>query len=382
MRKLQAPWKTMIASLIFTAALWTPSIAHAEDATQINDVTGGTVRILVKVDPATQNNGEMSILSAALDSDSSLAKVGWKYLDVDTANAAATMQMLQSTQGIVEVTPDYPLELAWEPNDPSYEQGSQWALEKIGANVAWEFSSGQAITVAVIDSGIDLSHPDLAGRIVAGYNFVDNNTDTTDQCGHGTHVAGIIAADANNEIGVAGVANQAVIMPIKVIGANCTGSYSRLMQGILYAVDHGVRVISITSGGGFDHSGLHDAIIYAESQGVLVAVAAGNRASDLPFYPGSYEEAFTVAGTDANDTQYDMSNFGKQIDISAPAVDILSTFWNADKGSTYATMSGTSMAAPHVAAVAALILAIDPKLPLSDLEKTLTGTATDLGAKG
>jgi subtilisin family serine protease len=171
-------------------------------------------------------------------------------------------------------------------------------------------------------------------------------------------------------------------MPIKVIGATCQGNYSRLMQGILFAVEHGVRIISITSGGSYDHTGLHDALIYARSQGVLVVVAAGNRGNALDFYPGSYEEAFTIAGTDNGDNQYTMSNFGQQIDIAAPAVGIYSTYYDTEDGSTYAYMTGTSMAAPHIAAVAALVLAIDPKMALSDLENALTSSAVDLGDEG
>ena len=379
MYTLQTPWKLFIAIVIFTVAASTPRIALAAGMTQ--ETPSDTVRILVKVDPAVQQDG-MSVLSVTANDDNPLGQVGWQIIEVNTADADSTLAALQATQGVLEVTPDYPLELAWTPNDPAIVRGEQWAIDKLGADVAWEFSVGQAITVAVIDSGIDLKHPDLENRIVPGYNFIDDNTDVADQCGHGTHVAGIIAAEANNTVGIAGVANQAVIMPIKVIGANCLGSYSRLMEGILYAVEQGVRIISITSGGGYDHNGLHDAITYARSQGVLVAVAAGNRGNDLPFYPGSYEESFTVAGTDIDDKQYGMSNYGEQIDIAAPATNIMSTYWSEAAGSSYSYMTGTSMAAPHVAAVAALILAIDPKLSLTDLENTLLSSATDLGSEG
>ena len=374
-------WKYLIPSLFFAVAISAPQLVNAASFAQMKEPAGDTVRLMVKVDPAQRDPEQISILSQAAP-DIQLDKVGWEIIEVSAAHAQAVIAELQETQGVVEITPDYPLELAWNPNDPSYGNGTQWSLDKIGAEIAWEFSSGEAITVAVIDSGIDHDHPDLAGRIVPGYNFVDKNSDTTDECGHGTHVAGIVAAETNNAIGVAGIAHQGVIMPIKVIGETCRGSYSRLMQGIIYAVDNGVRVISITSGGGYEHTGLHDALIYARSKGVLVVVAAGNHGDTDPFYPGSFEEAFTVSGTDPDDNKYDKSSFGEQIDISAPAVNILNTYWNKDEGSTYAYMNGTSMAAPHVAAVAALILAIDPKLPLTDLENALITSATDLGDEG
>lgn len=381
MVKPHISWKLLFASLLFALVTWSPRAAYASPLAQ-EEQTSGTVRLMVKFDPAAQSQNELSVLSTFPNTDDSLAKVGWQIIEVDATNAGDTIEQLQTVPGVVEVTPDYPLELTWNPNDPSYVEGYQWSLDKIGVDVAWEFSSGEAITVAVIDSGIDHNHPDLIGRIVPGYNFVDKNTDTSDPCGHGTHVAGIIAAQTGNGTGVAGIAHQAAIMPIKVIGATCHGSYSRLMQGIYYAVDQGVRIISITSGGGYNHTGLHDAIKYARSKGVLVAVSAGNTGTALPFYPGSYEESFTVAGTNQSDGQYANSTYGEQIDISAPAVSILSTYWDKDQGSTYAYLSGTSMAAPHVAAVAALVLAIDPKLSLEDLEHSLINSAADLGDAG
>ncbi len=340
------------------------------------------VRLMVKRDPSVQIGERMAALSIASAANSTLSQVGWEVIEVDASRAPALMAELQATQGIVEVTPDYPLELLWDPNDPSFIEGHQWSLDKIGANVAWEFSTGEEIVVAVLDSGIDPNHPDLVGRVVTGHNFFDDSTDTTDLCGHGTHVSGIIAGATNNAIGMASVAHQAKIMPLKVIDDECKGSYSRLMQAIIYAVDQDVRILSITSGGGFEHDGLHDAIKYAEDKGVLVVVAAGNRGDDLPFYPGSFAESFTTSGTDQNDNRYEKTNYGEQIDISAPATFIYSTYYNNTDGSTYAYMSGTSMAAPHVAAVAALILAVDPKLTLAELKNALIDSATDLGEPG
>ncbi|MCC6454002.1 MAG: S8 family serine peptidase [Caldilineaceae bacterium] len=382
MVKLVSAWKILLACLFFTLFIGAPRIAHAASFAQAEAPASERVRLMIKLDTATQNDTQIAIASTVATAESILPQIGWQVVEVDASEADATIAKLQATAGVLEVTPDYPLELAWSPDDPGYTEGTQWALDKIGADVAWEFSTGQTITVAVLDSGIDHKHPEFVGRVVPGYNFVDKNTDTTDLCGHGTHVAGIIAAEANNAVGVAGVAHQAAIMPLKVIGDNCMGSYSRLMQAITYAVDHGVRILSITSGGAYDHSGLHDALIYAREQGVLVVVAAGNRGNALPFYPGSFAESFTIAGTDQADQKYNNSNFGQQIDMSAPATNIYNTYYDKEKGSTYAYLTGTSMAAPHVAAVAALILAIDPKLSLADLENTLISSAADLGEAG
>jgi subtilisin family serine protease len=354
-------------------ALAAPTLIHTQDEQSI--------QILVKAVPGTVPFAGAADSTAATVTNNLLAPLGWQIVEVDADRAPALLAQLQADARIDQVALDYPLETTWSPNDPGLTDGNQWALQKLGSEIAWEFSSGTAVTVAVLDSGIDPNHPDLVGQTVTGYNFYDNTTATPDLCGHGTHVSGIIAATTNNSIGVAGVAPNAKIMPLKVIDDDCVGSYIRLMEAIVYATDHGVRVISITSGGGYYHAGLHEAIQYAERKGVLVVVSAGNRANDEPFYPGSYAESFTVAGTDRDDAQYDKSNFGDQIDISAPATSIYSTYFDNGQ-SVYAYMSGTSMSAPHVAGVAALILALDPTLSLSGLQTALLASTVDLGAPG
>lgn len=345
------------------------------NAANTQPATAAHVRLLVKQQPD-------SIFAAqALPSATTthMTPLGWDVVEVDADIAA---QLLAHAPQDGSITPDHPLELAWTPNDPALLNNWQWALPKLGAELAWEFSKGEEIIIAVADSGIDYTHPEFAGRIVEGYNFYDDTTNAYDGCGHGTHVAGIIAAAADNGIGIAGLAPQARIMPLKVIDDSCAGSYSRLMEAIVYAVDHGVRIISITSGGGFDHEGLHAAIQYARSQGVFVAVASGNRGNDEPFYPGSYAEAVTIAGTTATDEKFILGNFGQQVDFAAPAVGIYSTFRSENGEPGYTTYSGTSMATPYVAAVAALILAQEPTLPLATLEAKLRETVVDLGEPG
>lgn len=306
----------------------------------------------------------------------------WQIIEVDAENAGALLAELQNDPRVGAITIDYPLELTYSPNDPAYSDGTQWALQRIGSDIAWEFSRGQGITVAIVDSGIDATHPDLVGQLVDGYDFVTNSSAASDPCGHGTHVAGIVAAVADNGIGIAGVAPDARLMPVRVIGDACTGTYSRLIQGILYAVDQGAQVIVITSGATFNHAGLRDAIRYARSQNVLVVASAGNRGNENPFYPGSFEESFTVAGTDEGDGRYLNSTHGSQIDVSAPATSIYSTYSRPDTGPTYAYMTGTSMAAPLVGGIAALVLALDPNMSVADLETVLRQTTDDLGEPG
>ena len=359
-----------IVPLIVWLAVFAPTVwAAGPDA---------TVRLLIKRDPTAVTTA--GALPFAVGEDD--MGQGWTAVEVPAGQEAAALAQLQADATILEATPDYPLEVAASPDDPDFTAGSQWGLRQIGADLAWEFSQGAGIVVAVVDSGISPNHPDLVDQLVPGYNFVNDNTDTSDQCGHGTHVAGIVAAAGRNDIGGVGVAFGAKIMPVKVMTADCSGTYSRLMQGIAFAVEQGADVIVITSGGGFDHNGLHAAVQAARQRGVLVVVAAGNRGTDQPFYPGSYDEAYTVAGTTTGDYVFDKSTFGPQIDISAPATRIHSTYVSDTGEPTYAYMTGTSMAAPHVAGLAALVLSLDPELALVDLEATLNQTADDLGDPG
>jgi subtilisin family serine protease len=353
--------------------VWLTALAPAVSAAE------PTVRLLVKREPAAVTAAGVGLPLAVTADEVGL---GWTAVEVPAGQEAEALAQLQADPTILEATPDYPLELTFDPNDPNYADGKQWGLIQIGADLAWEFGKGDGVTVAVVDSGVSPNHPDLADRLIPGYNFIDDNADTSDGCGHGTHVAGIVAAAGENAVGGVGVAYRAKIMPVKVMAADCSGTYSRLMEGILYAVEQGADVIVITSGGGFDHSGLHEAVQTARERGVLVVVAAGNRGNDQPFYPGSYTEAFTVAGTSQGDVAYDKSTFGAQIDVSAPATRIYSTYVTETGEPAYTYMTGTSMAAPHVAGLAALALSLDPELTLADLEATLTQTADDLGEPG
>lgn len=379
---------TLLLTLLLTIALLSPDTAHA-NSQESTTSDNSTVRLLIKFDQTSDDayglgtTASIATANASITSfDSSLSTLGWNIIDVPADQAEQIASELQQLPGIVEVTPDYPLELTWEPTDPGYQQGRQWSLETIGTEIAWEFSMGTGVVVAVLDTGIDTNHPDLKNNIVPGYNFVDDNTDVSDQCGHGTHVAGVIAAEANNDNGGIGIAHEAKIMPIKVIGETCRGSHSALMKGIKYAADQGVRILVITSGSTYRHTGVRDAILYAREKGALVVVSAGNTGKEEEFYPGSFEESFTVAGTAPGDTRFEASTFGSQIDISAPATNIYGPFWSKDEGSIYANAQGTSMAAPHVAAVAALVLSLEPELTVEELENRLISTATDLGDEG
>jgi type VII secretion-associated serine protease mycosin len=263
----------------------------------------------------------------------------------------------------------------------------QWDLDKISTPAAWESSTGSDVVVAVVDTGVDGSHPDLAGQLLPGLDAI---TDTTggddDGNGHGTHVAGTVAAVAGNGEGVAGFAPDAKILPIKVLGADGSGYVSDTAQGIVWAADNGAHVINLSLGSSNPSTAEEAAVAYAVNRGVTVVAAAGNeREEGSPTsYPAAYEGVIAVAATDPGDDVAEYSNQGAYVDVAAPGSGIFSTYpIDLPEGSSgYNALSGTSMAAPHVAAAAALIKSVQPDLTPDDIQQVLQSSAVDLGGEG
>ena len=238
------------------------------------------------------------------------------------------------------------------PNDSYFDK--QWALAKIQAPEAWQVISGsQDVLIAILDTGIDQSHEDLEGKVVAEVNFTDSPT-ADDIHGHGTHIAGIIAANSNNGIGIAGVAPDAQLMNVKVADDKGKCQPSVVTQGIIWAVNNGASVINISIEIREASPELEDAINYAWSQGVIIIAAAGNDGSQSPIYPAYYENSIAVAATRQNDTLAPLSNYGDWVNIAAPGFNIYSTL--PDDGYGYKT--GTSFAAPYVSGLAALLFSV------------------------
>lgn len=249
------------------------------------------------------------------------------------------------------IEPDHIATVGKTPDDTDFNQ--QWGLNKIQALQAWEATySDSSIKIAILDSGIDSSHPDLSSKIVAENNFTDSPS-LADVYGHGTHVAGIAAAVTNNSAGIAGVACEASLMNVKVLGDDGFGPYSWIAQGIIWAADNGANVINMSMGGHIGSAALEQAINYAWEKGVVVAVAAGNNGSSEPSYPAFYEKVIAVAATDPDDCLCPFSNYGDWVDVAAPGSTI-STL----PGDKYGVMNGTSIAAPFVSGLAGLALAV------------------------
>jgi len=284
---------------------------------------------------------------------------------------------IKSNGAVRYVEPDMKAYATFVPNDPYW--SDQWGPQKIHADKAWDSTIGNSsVLVAVIDTGIDYTHPELSERYVPlGYDWVNDDNDPFDDNGHGTHVAGIIAATINNSIGIAGLA-QVNIMAEKCLTRDGWGYYSWVAQAIKDAADKGADIISMSLSGYYDNELLHDAVKYAYDRGVLIIAAAGNDDSSMKVYPAGYEEVIAVAATGKNDEKAPFSNYGKWIELSAPGVDIISTWPH----NSYVSASGTSMACPHVTGVAALIMSRFQNQSRDWVRLWLRYSADDLGASG
>jgi subtilisin family serine protease len=272
---------------------------------------------------------------------------------------------------------DYYAHTAAVPNDPSY--GSQWHLPRIQTPQAWNVTTGTAsIVVAVVDTGVYAVHPDLASKITPGWNFVASNADTTDVLGHGTAVAGVVAAASNNSIGVTGVSWASRIMPLVVVDEYDRAAYSHIAAAIQYAADHGARVINVSIGGSSPSATLQNAVDYAWNKGSMVFASAMNEAVSSPYYPAACNRAIAVSATDSGDRLASFSNYGNWITLAAPGSAILSTV----NGGGYGYWFGTSFASPIAAGVAALCLAVNPTLTNPEVVSMLQQSADDLGSGG
>ena len=250
-----------------------------------------------------------------------------------------------------------------------------WGVSRIGADKVWGTGSGTGVKIAVIDTGVQKDHPDLVSNLIAGYDFVNNDSDANDDNGHGTHVAGIATATLN-QAGVVGVSNTSKILPIKVLNNQGYGYLSDVAKGIYFAADNGARVINLSLGSTTDSLILKDAVNYASNKGVLIVAAAGNDSGAPCSYPASYSNVICVVATDSRNMLASFSNIGGE--LAAPGVYNYSTYI----GSSYRYLSGTSMASPHVAGASALLFSICPTCTSTQIRELLRTSAVDLGEVG
>jgi len=303
---------------------------------------------------------------------------------------------------VVYAEPDYIAYIAITPNDILFKY--QYSLYNSGESIdipgsprgkaradikateGWEETRGEEnVIIAIIDTGVDLEHPDLESKIYSsGYDFANDDDDATDDNGHGTQVAGIAAAETNNTEGIAGVAWNCKILPLKAMDENGEGYYDWIIQAIIWAVENGADVINLSAGGEEESIALEEAVRYAFQKDVVVVCAGGNDTGPV-LYPAAYDDyCMAVAATDYNDNRTGWSNFGPEIDVAAPGEWIISCvptwFWVPDSPFPYDYGSGTSMSTPHVSGLAALLKSLKPWLTNSEIMSIIKYTADDVNS--
>ena len=367
----------IIASLVLAVALIHPQAAIAQSAAPAKKPDYAPDQVIVKFKKGTS----VSAMKATHQAKkakllSRNAKLGFDVVKVEGKSVAQTILEYKRNPDVEYVEPNYIYTIQWTPNDTHFSK-KQWGPKKIKVPSAWDVTRGKSSTwIAIIDTGVQYDHPDLSGKVVKGYDFVDDDWDPYDENGHGTHCAGIAAAVTNNSRGIAGMAPNATIYAVRVLDDSGAGTLDDVVNGIIHAVDKGADVINLSLASSFGATSLKEAIDYAWKKGVVVVAAAGNNGTFFPSYPAYYSNAIAVAATDSDDTKPYWSNYGSWVDVAAPGVDILSTITDSD----YAELSGTSMAAPHVAGLAALLHAQGRSA--SEIRKAIENTADPISGTG
>ncbi len=390
-RRLNAMWTVttvvcIVTTLVATPLLWgrEPAVAGTQAGKRLliawEEGKAGMERLVSQI----QQDARLMGLANAVPGVAEKIREGrWPAPHVQSISLPAgqtleaAKEAIRALPGVRYVEEDARVSTGDVSRDPYFSE--QWHLQRIGAVRAWDASQGSpSVKVAVVDSGVDAAHPELSGRVLGGYDFVDDDGKACDGNGHGTHVAGVIAASGDNGVGVAGVAWRTSILPVRVLDESGSGYYSDVIEGIRYAADQGADVINLSLGGSAGSQALQDAVDYAHAKGSILVAAAGNDGQDTLSYPAACRNTISVGASDRDDLPASFSNRGGDLDLLAPGISIYSTYPN----SGYVKMRGTSMATPQVSGALALLLSVRPGLSPEDAEKALTSNAVDLGPRG
>lgn len=355
---------------------------------------------IVKFKDARSSKSILSSFGAKKVSE--ISRTGMQLIKVDESKAKTIFNSLKDNRYVEWVEPNRVITVDYIdaqpyratrtdgadfPNDPMFSE--QYAHQVSNSVEGWKISQGSAdVTVAIVDTGVDGRHPEFKGKLVQGYDVYNkDNADSAykDPQGHGTHCAGIAAATANNEIGVAGFAPNVKIQSVRVLDDNGYGSYAGVAEGMVWAAENGAKVMSMSLGGPSSSNAIEEAIKIALKNDVLPIAAMGNSGNEKPSYPAAVKGVMAVAATDSSDKRAYFSQYGSHNAISAPGVKILSTFpmeKSGMPGIEYGSISGTSMATPGVAGVAALVRSKFPNLKADQVRSKIEKSADDLGEAG
>lgn len=374
---LRRPMSVLLATVLLLVAVMPAAAAPPVRASDVA-APGGRLIVMWR-DPAPHR---ISVAGVARVASSGSRR---SVVVADPGKAGTVARTLRNDPRVLAVVPDahvtatdWPIDAP--PDDPEY--GNQPDLEQVHVPETWPTTTGDpGIVIAVIDTGVDLTHPDLAGvTTVAPRNEIWNTTDVTDDVGHGTHVAGTIFARTDNARGIAGIAPTSTLMPIKVLDETGSGEMSDVLDAVDWARTHGADIINLSLGGTLTPDQVafvQPTFSTARSAGILVVAASGNSGSGMVEYPAALQGVVSVGAVDGSDAFADFSTFNRGVDLTAPGVNTISTV-----PGNYDRMSGTSMATPHVSGGAALVWSARPLLNVAELEAVLRTSAKDLGDPG
>jgi len=388
----------LLAAFLLTASISSAFDLESASISELKDLQYAPDQILVTFNDGVSDT-EIAQVHKSLGALSARESYG-KFYHLVTVREGTVEEMIRAYSQIPSVKhaePDYFRFINFTPNDELY--SNQWNFPQINLPSAWDRSTGSGVTAAVVDTGVNPNGDDgFDNRLLQGYNFVKNTNNPTDDNGHGTHVAGTIGEETNNSTGCAGVAFNASILPVKVLNRRGVGYSSNINDGIRWAADHGADVINLSLGSSTSSQAEEDAINYAYNKGVVICAASGNDGADTVGYPAAYENCIAVGATryDKNIAPY--SNTGVALDVVAPGGDI-SVDQNNDGNPDgilqetftrflfryywdYYYFQGTSMASPHVAGVAALIISIHPTYTPAQVRNAIQSSAQNLGDPG
>jgi thermitase len=335
-------------------------------------------RLLVRI-KASKNKSdvERDLKSKGYSKKGEVSDIGVSIINVPENKIDQVKDELENSGNFDFVEQDHIGHGSGTPNDPSFSQ--QWHLSQIQAPLAWDTTVGSAsVPIAMIDSGVDSTHPDLAGKVMPGWSFLTGTTNTSDVQGHGTATAGTVGAATNNSMGVSGVTWLNPIMPLVVLNSSDFALYSDIASAINYAANHNVRIINISISGTSSSSTIQSAVDYAWNKGSIIFAGAGNNSSSALGYPAACNHVVAVSATESNDTLSSFSSYGSWISLSAPGNNILTL----SNGGGYSTWYGTSFASPIAAGVAALMLSANSNLSADQVVNLIEQNSDDIGAPG